>query len=85
MVRINLKCLLSGRKMTQSELAEATGIRPSTICDYCHNTAVSIKMEHIERICSALSCEVGELINYLPASVPPHQSGGKANEGIKPF
>ncbi len=85
MVRINLKRLLDSRKMTQSELASAAGIRPSTICDYCHNTAVSIKLEHIDRICAVLGCNVGELICYSTSSVPPHQSGGKRNEGIKSF
>ncbi|MGN0620870.1 MAG: helix-turn-helix domain-containing protein [Porcipelethomonas sp.] len=33
MIKLNLSVLLSERGMTQSELADATGIRPSTICD----------------------------------------------------
>lgn len=65
MVRFNLRFLLQSRKMTQAELASAAGIRPSTICDYYHNNAVSVKLEHIDRICSVLHCDVGELISII--------------------
>lgn len=33
MIKIRLRELLTEHGMTQSELAESTGIRPSTICD----------------------------------------------------
>lgn len=62
MIRMNLRKLLSERNMTQAELAERTGIRPSTICDICNNTCSFLKVENIEKICTVLGCQVHELI-----------------------
>lgn len=65
MIRMNLRKLLSDRNMTQAELAERTGIRPSTICDICNNTCSFLKVENIEKICKVLGCQVHELIILL--------------------
>ena len=61
-MKILLYELLAGKKMTQAELARLTHIRPSTVCDMCNNNCSFIKLEHIERICKALNCGVGDLI-----------------------
>lgn len=62
MIKMNLRKLLSEWQMTQAELAERTGIRPSTICDICNNTCSFLKIENIEKICTVLGCQVHELI-----------------------
>lgn len=62
MVKIKLKELLKERGITQAELAKLTGIRPSTICDMCNGISQFVKLEHIDRICKALSCNISELI-----------------------
>ncbi len=64
MIKTNLRKLLSDRRMTQAELAALTGIRPSTICGICCNSCTFLKLEHIDKICSALGCEVQELIIF---------------------
>lgn len=63
MVKLNLLELLKEHNMTQSELAEATGIRPSTICDMCNNNCSFLKIENIDKICNKLNCSIGDLIN----------------------
>lgn len=63
MVKLNLRELLMERGMTQSELAEATGIRPSTICDMCNNNCTFLKMENIDKICCRLDCSIDDLVN----------------------
>lgn len=65
MIKIMLKKLLSDRGMTQAELASRTGIRPSTICAMCGNSCTFLKLEHIDRICSALGCKIDELIAVM--------------------
>ena len=62
MITIRLRALLEERNMSQSELARITQIRPSTISDLCNNNSNFIKLEHIERICSTLRCDVEELL-----------------------
>ena len=62
MVTIRLRALLEEHNMSLSELARITQIRPSTISDLCNNNSNFIKLEHIDRICTALGCRVGELL-----------------------
>ena len=38
-MRVKLRALLNSRGITQAELAQATGIRPSTISQLCNNIA----------------------------------------------
>ncbi len=78
MVKINLKRLLAEHRLNQSELAEMTGIRPSTICNMCNNNERFIKPENIDKICTVLGCGIADLIKYEP----PLKTEGK-NEGFK--
>lgn len=66
MVRIKLSSLLGDRKMNIMDLHRITGTRYRTLTDYYHEMALSIKFEHIDKICEALGCTVGELIEYIP-------------------
>lgn len=70
MVRIYLSKLLGERRMSQKELSELTGIRPNTINEWYHEIVVSLKVEHIDRICEVLGCSVDELIEVKPNKIP---------------
>ena len=62
MITIRLRALLEEQNMPQSELARITQIRPSTISDLCNNNSNFLKLEHIDRICTALGCKVEGLL-----------------------
>ena len=64
MVRMKLHLLLSERKMTQQELAYATGIRASTLSNYYNDSYKHLVKEHIDLICSFFDCEITDLIEY---------------------
>lgn len=66
MIKIHLAKLLSERKWTQKQLADITGIRPNTINQMYHEFIDRINVEHIDKICEAFECEVGDLIEYVP-------------------
>lgn len=61
MIKIRLKLLLKNAGVSQAELAKATGIRPSTICDLYNQNANFIKFENIDKICRFLNCRIEEL------------------------
>ncbi len=69
MVRIYLSKLLVERRMTQRDFSDLTGIRPNTINEWYHEIAVSLKVEHIDKICEVLGCSVDELIEVIPNKV----------------
>ena len=59
-MRVKLRALLNSRGITQAELAQATGIRPSTISQLCNNIAV--KFSHLELICRFLKCDLNDIL-----------------------
>ena len=64
-ITFKLKVLLAVRGMTQRHLAEITGIRPPTISAICNGTIKELPTGVIERICSALSCQPGDIMEYV--------------------
>lgn len=66
MVKIHLSKLLGERRMTQKDLANATGIRPSTINEWYHEIVQRLNVEHIDKICEVLNCDITDLIEYVP-------------------
>ncbi len=70
MVRIHLSKILGEKRMTQKQLSDLTGIRPNTINEWYHEMAISLKLEHIDRICEVLNCPINELIEVIPNKIP---------------
>ena len=66
MVRILLSAKLGELRWTQSDLAKATGIRPNTINEYYHELSDRINLDHLDRICSALNCDVSDILVRFP-------------------
>lgn len=66
MVRIYLSKLLGERRWTQKKLADVTGIRPSTINEWYHEIIPRLNIEHIDKICEALNCNITDLLEYIP-------------------
>ena len=62
MIRILLSTRLGERRMTQSELARATGIRSQTINELYHDFAERVSLDDLDLICEALDCELDDLI-----------------------
>lgn len=66
MIRIKLSALLGERRMSQIELSRKTGIRPATINEIYNEFAVRVNLEHLDRICDVLGCDLSELLVYKP-------------------
>ena len=62
MIRIRLSTLLGERRWTQADLSRRTGIRAATINDLYNEFAERVNLEHLDKICDVLGCELGELI-----------------------
>lgn len=59
---------LARKRMTQKRLAEITGIRPPTISKIYLGTIDRLPVDVIDRICQALDCQPGDLMEYIPDS-----------------
>lgn len=83
MIKILLSSRLGDLRMTQADLARITGIRPSTINELYHEITERVSLEHIDLICEALGCELGDLIVRKPNKEPKivhTRTGGHKSE-----
>jgi putative transcriptional regulator len=69
MIKIHLSDLLGKYRITQAELARKTGIRPATICDIYNEMCDRINLEHLDRICEVLGCDVADILEYQPNKI----------------
>jgi len=72
-IRFHLKKLLALNEMTQKELSKRTGIRPPTISAICNNTVKHIPVDVLEKICTELKCQPGDIVEYVDDT--PESSG----------
>lgn len=70
MIRIMLSRKLGELRITQSELSKVTGIRSNTINDLYHGVAERVSLEHLNKICEALNCDLSEILEYSTNAVP---------------
>ncbi|MDH4135682.1 MAG: helix-turn-helix transcriptional regulator [Anaerolineae bacterium] len=67
-VHVNLDLMLVKRRMKLSELSEAIGITPPNLSILKTNKAKAIRFSTLEAICRELSCQPGDLLEYIPDS-----------------
>ncbi len=71
---VNLDVALARRKMSSKDLAEAVGITPQNLSVLKTGRAKAIRFSTLEAICRTLSCQPGDILEYVP------DAGGKPEE-----
>lgn len=66
MINIKVAELMGKHKLTQKALAEITGIRPNTVSALWHGTIKRVEIDQIDKLCTALNCQPGDLLEYIP-------------------
>ena len=61
MISLNIKNLLNESGRSQYWLAKQTGIDPHNIKNLCDGTPRSINLSTIDKVCTALNCEVSDI------------------------
>ncbi|KRK95471.1 helix-turn-helix domain-containing protein [Companilactobacillus futsaii] len=65
MIKINLDLLLVKKNMTVTELAEKVGITQANISILKNGRAKAIRFSTLEKICQALDCQPGDILEYI--------------------
>lgn len=60
--------LLVDKKMSKSDLRKAAGISPNTMTKLRRDEAVNMAI--LERICETLSCDFGDILQYIKEAKP---------------
>lgn len=64
-IRLKLKEILDERHISQSQLANMTGIRQGTISDIVRGNRDGVNFEHLSKICKALEIkDLREILNF---------------------
>lgn len=64
MIIINIDVMLAKRKMSVTQLAERVGITIANISILKNGRARAIKIETLDKICRALHCQPGDILEY---------------------
>lgn len=63
---VNLDVMLAKRKMRSKELAGLIGITEQNVSLLRSGKVKGVRFETLERICEALQCQPGEILEYKP-------------------
>ncbi len=64
MIRLTLDKLLEEKNITRYELAKRTGIKFQIIDNYYKNRVVRYDSYVLDKICTALDCNISDIIEY---------------------
>jgi putative transcriptional regulator len=63
---VNLDVMLARRKTRSKELAEQIGISEQNVSLLKSGKVKGVRFETLERICAALGCQPGDILEYRP-------------------
>jgi len=63
---VNLDVMLAKRKMRSKELAEIVGITEANLSLLKSGHVKGVRFATLEKICAALECQPGDLLEYRP-------------------
>jgi len=66
MIIVNIDVMLAKKKMRVTELADKVGITIANISVLKNGKAKGIRFETLEKICEALECQPGDILEYRP-------------------
>ena len=66
MIKFRVRVQLALKEMNQKDLAEKTGIRPSTISAICTGNVKHLPIDALDKICAVLECQPSDLMEYIP-------------------
>ena len=64
MIIVNIDVMLAKRNMSVTELSERVGITMANISILKNGKAKAIKIQTLDKICEALDCEPGDILEY---------------------
>ena len=66
MIVFNIAVMLARRKMSLTELSERVGITMANLSILKTGKARAVRLETLDRLCAALDCQPGDLLEFLP-------------------
>ena len=83
MIHLQIKELIAtktaqwGRRVTISEVAEATGISRMTLNRMMRHQGYNNITDHLDKLCTYFQCDLSELVRYVPSTVASNDNNLK--------
>lgn len=66
MIKPQIKVMMAIRELTQTQLAEMTGISQAAISKMSSGRAKHIPVDDMDALCRVLDCQPSDLFKYIP-------------------
>ena len=63
---VNIDVMLAKRKMSVTELSEKLGITMANVSILKNGKAKAVKVETLNKLCAALDCQPGDILEFVP-------------------
>lgn len=73
-INVTLDVMLARRKMSLNELSERVGVTPSNLSILKTGKAKGVRFSTLEKLCEALACQPGELLEYMETKTDENPS-----------
>ena len=74
MIIFNIDVMLARRKMSVTELSRRVGITMANISILKNGRARAIRVETLDKLCRALDCQPGDILEYRPDEAPDREA-----------
>ncbi|MDX2233420.1 MAG: helix-turn-helix transcriptional regulator [Hyphomonadaceae bacterium] len=74
-VIVRLDVMLALRKKRAKELAAEIGITEANLSLLRTGKVKGVRFDTLARLCSALNCKPGDILDYAPGPEPPPEAG----------
>ncbi len=78
---VHIDVMLAKRKMSVTELSEKVGITMANISILKNGKAKAIRIETLDKICRALDCQPGDILEFDPNGSAPEDSEESGDAG----
>lgn len=65
-IRIKLDVLLEKSGMSKRKLSHRAEMERTQINNYCNNKITRLDTDVLARLCTALDCQIGDLLEFVP-------------------
>ena len=66
-ITIKLDELIKNKNISKNKLSHKAEMQRSQINHYCTNTITRLDIDVLSRLCTALDCSIGDLLEFVPA------------------
>lgn len=67
---VDLDVMLTRRKMSVSDFADAVGITPANVAVLKNGRARAVRFSTLDEICRVLDCQPGDILRWVPPAPP---------------